>query len=311
MDSVVIDQVRLNFNPQGMLAINAAIGLMMFGVAIDLKIEDFKRILASPKAPAIGLFAQFVLLPAFTFGLTLLLKPHPSIALGMILVAACPGGNLSNLMTYLSKGNCAVSISMTAVSTAAAIVMTPLNLSIWGNLNPATAPILQQVSLSPMDVFTTVFIILGIPLILGMTLSRIFPNLADKVRKPFKIFALVFFILIVLGALAANYKIFMQVIGLVIIAVFLHNALALNLGYWTGRLFRLPEGDCRAVSIEVGIQNSALGLILVFNFFGGMGGMAILVGWWGVWHIIAGLVTAFIFTRFGASVDSVSEAPAT
>ena len=144
----------------------------------------------------------------------------------------------------------------------------------------------------------TVFIILGIPLILGMTLSRLFPNLADKVRKPFKIFALVFFILIVLGALAANFKIFLQVIGLVILAVFIHNALALNLGYWTGRLFRLKERDCRAVCIEVGIQNSALGLILVFNFFGGMGGMAILVAWWGTWHIVAGLITAFIFTRF-------------
>ena len=305
MDPAAIDQVRLNFNAQGLMAVNAAIGLMMLGVAIDLKLEDFKRILASPKAPLIGLFAQFLLLPAFTFGLTLLLKPHPSIALGMILVAACPGGNLSNLMTYLAKGNCAISISMTAVSTTAAIVMTPLNLSIWGSLNPDTARILQEVNLSPMDVFTTVFIILGIPLILGMTLSRIFPNLANRVRKPFKIFALVFFILIVLGALAANYKIFFQVIGLVVFAVFLHNALALNIGYWTGRLFRLDEGSCRAVSIEVGIQNSALGLILVFNFFDGMGGMAILVGWWGIWHIIAGLVTAFIFTRFGAPEDNV------
>ncbi len=305
MDPVAIDQVRLNFNPQGLLAINAAIGLMMLGVAIDLRLEDFKRILASPKAPAIGLFAQFLLLPAFTFGLTMLLRPHPSIALGMILVAACPGGNLSNLMTYLAKGNCAVSISMTAVSTTAAIVMTPLNLSIWGNLNPDTAPILQSVSLNPMDVFTTVFLILGIPLILGMTLSKIFPRLANRVRKPFKIFALVFFILIVIGALAANYKIFFQVIGLVIIAVFIHNALALNIGYWTARLFRLDEGSCRAVSIEVGIQNSALGLILVFNFFDGMGGMAILVGWWGVWHIFAGLITAFIFTRFGVPEDNV------
>ena len=305
MDPAAIDQVRLNFNAQGLMAVNAAIGLMMLGVAIDLKLEDFKRILAAPKAPLIGLFAQFLLLPAFTFGLTLLLKPHPSIALGMILVAACPGGNLSNLMTYLAKGNCAISISMTAVSTTAAIVMTPLNLSIWGSLNPDTARILQEVNLSPMDVFTTVFIILGIPLILGMTLSRIFPNLANRVRKPFKIFALVFFILIVLGALAANYKIFFQVIGLVVFAVFLHNALALNIGYWTGRLFRLDEGACRAVCIEVGIQNSALGLILVFNFFDGMGGMAILVGWWGIWHIIAGLVTAFIFTRFGAPEDNV------
>lgn len=309
MDPVAIDQVRLNFNPQGLLAINAAIGLMMLGVAIDLKLEDFKRIFASPKAPLIGLFAQFILLPAFTFGLTLLLRPHPSIALGMILVAACPGGNLSNLMTYLAKGNCAVSISMTAVSTTAAIVMTPLNLSIWGNLNPDTAPILQKVSLSPMDVFTTVFIILGVPLILGMTLSRLFPNLADKVRKPFKIFTLGFFLLIILGALAANYKIFFQVIGLVIFAVFIHNALALNIGYWTARLLRLEEGDCRAVCIEVGIQNSALGLILAFNFFGGMGGMAILVAWWGVWHIVAGLVTAFIFTRFKDPEGNVCQAP--
>ncbi|CAD7839731.1 MAG: bile acid transporter family protein [Olavius algarvensis Delta 4 endosymbiont] len=309
MDPVAIDQVRLNFNPQGLMIINAAIGLMMLGVAIDLKVEDFKRIIASPKAPGIGLFAQFLLLPAFTFGLTLLIRPHPSIALGMILVAACPGGNLSNLMTYLARGNCAISISMTAVSTAAAIVMTPLNLSIWGNLNPDTAPILQKVSLSPMDVFTTVFIILGIPLILGMTLSRMFPNLADRVRKPFKIFALVFFILIVLGALAANFKIFLQVIGLVVLAVLVHNALALNIGYWTARLFRLEEGACRAVSIEVGIQNSALGLILVFNFFGGMGGMAILVGWWGIWHIVAGLITAFIFTRFKDPQDHTCEAP--
>ncbi|OQY06349.1 MAG: symporter [Desulfobacteraceae bacterium 4572_123] len=298
MDPVAIDQVRLNFNPQGLLAINAAIGIMMLGVALDLKLDDFKRVVKAPKAPVIGLLAQFILLPALTFLLTLVIRPHPSIALGMILVAACPGGNLSNLMTYLAKGNCAVSISMTAISTAAAIIMTPLNLSLWGGLNPDTAEIIQKVSLSPMDVFTTVFIILGIPLILGMTLSRLFPNLADKVRKPFKIFALVFFILIVLGALAANFKIFLQVIGLVILAVFIHNALALNLGYWTGRLFRLKERDCRAVCIEVGIQNSALGLILVFNFFGGMGGMAILVAWWGTWHIVAGLITAFIFTRF-------------
>jgi len=308
MDPAAIDQVRLNFNQQGLMIINGAIGLMMLGVAIDLKVEDFKRIIVSPKAPGIGLFAQFVLLPAFTFALTLLIRPHPSIALGMILVAACPGGNLSNLMTYLARGNCAVSISMTAVSTAAAIVMTPLNLSIWGSLNPDTAPILQKVSLSPMDVFTTVFIILGIPLILGMTLSRMFPNLADRVRKPFKIFALVFFILIVLGALAANFKIFLQVIGLVVLAVFIHNALALNIGYWTARLFRLEEGACRAVSIEVGIQNSALGLILVFNFFGGMGGMAILVAWWGIWHIIAGMITAFIFTRFKDPQDHACEA---
>lgn len=297
MEPLAIDQVRLNFNPQGLMVINAAIGLMMLGVSLDLKLADFKRILVSPKAPGIGLAAQFILLPAFTFVLTLVMKPHPSMALGMILVAACPGGNLSNIMTYLAKGNCAVSISMTAISTVAAIVMTPLNLSIWGSLNPHTAEILRRVSLSPVDVFVTVFVILGIPLIIGQVLARFFPSLADRVRRPFKIFSLAFFILIICGALAANWQYFLAYVGMVMFAVFLHNALALNLGYWTGRLAGLEERDARATCIEVGIQNSALGLVLVFNFFDGLGGMAIVVAWWGVWHIIAGLTTAFIFTR--------------
>jgi BASS family bile acid:Na+ symporter len=306
MDPVTLDQVQLNFNPSGLAVINGAIGLMMLGVALDLKFEDFKRIVVSPKAPVIGLAAQFVLLPAFTFLLVMILRPFPSVALGMMLVAACPGGNLSNIMTYLSKGSTAVSISMTAVSTMAAIVMTPLNISFWGRMNPDTAPILQQVRLDPVDVFVTVFIILGIPSIIGMSLGRYMPNLAERVRKPFKIFSLVFFILIVAGALAANWQYFLAYVGIVMVAVLLHNALALNIGYWSGRLFRLPEADCRAVCVEVGIQNSALGLVLVFNFFNGLGGMAILVAWWGIWHIISGLVTAFFFSRLRPDPGAVT-----
>jgi BASS family bile acid:Na+ symporter len=306
MDPAVLDQVRLNFNPTGIAIINGAIGLMMLGVALELKIEDFKRIIASPKAPAIGLVAQFILLPAFTFLLISIIKPFPSIALGMMLVAACPGGNLSNIITYLAKGNSAVSISMTAVSTVFAIIMTPLNISLWGGLNQGTASILKQVSLNPMDVFVTVFLILGIPLTIGMTIGHFLPDLAKKVRRPFKLFSLIFFIIIVCGALAANWQNFMSYVGLVVFAVFLHNALALNIGYWSGRILKLDERDCRAVSIEVGIQNSALGLVLVFNFFDGLGGMAVLVAWWGIWHIIAGLVTAFIFTRKKLPEETVS-----
>ncbi|MFP4477362.1 MAG: bile acid:sodium symporter family protein [Desulfatibacillaceae bacterium] len=300
MDAAAIDQIQLNFNESSLFAINAAIGLMMLGVSLDLRLDDFKRILVAPKAPGIGLIAQFILLPAFTFGLTMILPGSmliPSMALGMILVAACPGGNLSNIITYLAKGNCAVSISMTAISSAAAIIMTPFNLSLWGGLNPDTAPILRQVSLSPMDVFTTIFVILGIPMAIGLTLSRFFPWLADKVRKPFKIFSLIVFIGIVVGALAANWQSFLEVVGLVALVVLIHNALALSLGYGSGRLVGLAERDTRAVSIEVGIQNSALGLVLVFNFFGGLGGMAIIVAWWGVWHIIAGLLVSAFFSR--------------
>jgi len=297
MDIALIDQVKLNFNPKMIMIINFAIGLMMFGVALDMRLKDFKKILKSPKAPAIGLIAQFILLPMFTYLLILIIKPHPSIALGMILVASCPGGNLSNVMTYLAKGNTAISVSMTAISTVVAIFMTPLNLSIWGNLYSPTRAILQKVHLSPVDIFITIFLILGVPVILGMIVSKKFPNLSKKARKPFKIFSLIFFIIIVIGALMANWKNFIEFVGIVAIAVFIHNVLALNIGYWSAHLGKLKIADKRAIAIEVGIQNSALGLALVFSFFGGLGGMAIVVAWWGIWHIIAGLTTAFIFTR--------------
>lgn len=297
MDAQVIDQIRLNFNPTGMMVLNGVIGLMMYGMALDLKAEDFLRIVKSPKAPAIGLGAQFLLLPSFTFLLTLVLDITPSMALGMILVASCPGGNLSNIITYLAGGNAAVSVSMTAVSTAAAVIMTPLNLALWGSLNPYTAPILREVHLSPLDVFTTIFVILGIPLILGMLTSRFFPSLVELIRGPFKMVAVCVFMLVVALALAANWSIFLKVIGLVVLVVALHNALALGLGWSSGRLFRLPPGDVRAVTIEVGIQNSALGLVLIFNFFAGLGGMAIVAAWWGVWHIIAGLIVALLWSR--------------
>lgn len=297
MDAAAVDAVRLNFNPSGLLALNAVIGLMMFGIALDLKPSDFTRILKAPKAPAIGLGAQFILLPAFTYLLTLVLPIAPSIALGMILVASCPGGNLSNMMTYLAGGNAAVSVSMTAVSTGAAVVMTPLNLAVWGSLNPATAPILRQVSLNPMDVFFTIVMILGIPMALGMVVGRWFPRLVDRIRKPFKIFAVCVFLAVVGGALGANWQNFLKYVGLVALVVAIHNGLALSLGYTSARLFKLAPRDVRAVAIEVGIQNSALGLILVFDFFGGMGGMAIITAWWGIWHIISGLAVASYWSR--------------
>lgn len=297
MDTGTVDQIRLHFNPSGLLALNIVIGLMMLGMSLDLKFDDFKRVLRLPKAPAVGLVAQFVLLPMFTYLLTLIVRPHPSMALGMILIGSCPGGNLSNLMTYLAKGNTALSISMTAVSTAIAVIMTPLNLAIWGSLNPDTAPILRAVSLDPLDVFETIFLILGVPLVCGLTISRLWPGLVEKVRGPFKILALCVFIAVVGIALMANWSIFLKVIGLVVFVVMLHNALALSIGYGSGRLVRLAAADTRAVTIEVGIQNSALGLILIFNFFDGLGGMAIIAAWWGIWHIIAGLAVSLFWSR--------------
>ena len=253
--------------------------------------------LVTPKPVLIGLAGQFVLLPAFTFLLVLAIKPAPSIALGMMLVAACPGGNISNFLTHYARGNTALSITMTAISTAVAIFMTPLNLSLWGGLNPDTAKILRIVALDPLDMLLAVFLLLGLPMAVGMWVGHRFPNFVDKAHKPVKIFSLAVFGLFVIGALAANWRYFLDFVGFVVFAVFLHNALALSTGYFAAKAAGLPERDRRAVSIEVGIQNSALGLILIFNFFDGLGGMAIVTAWWGIWHIISGLTVATLWSR--------------
>lgn len=292
-----IDLVRLNFNPQSLWALNFIIGLVMFGVALDLKVADFKAVLTMPKPVIIGMVGQFILLPAFTFLLVLVIRPAPSIALGMMLVAACPGGNISNFLTHYARGNTALSITMTALSTAVAIVMTPLNLSLWGGLYPETAKILKEVALDPLEMLLAVFLLLGLPMAAGMWTGDKFPRFVERAHKPVKIFSLAVFGIFVLGALAANWRYFLDYVGFVVFAVFLHNGLALTTGYFAAKFSGLPERDRRAVSIEVGIQNSALGLILIFNFFDGLGGMAIVTAWWGIWHIISGLTVSTLWSR--------------
>ena len=292
-----IDLVRLNFNPQSLIALNVILGFVMFGVALDLRVADFRAVLTSRRPVLIGLVGQFVLLPAFTYLLVLAIAPKPSIALGMMLVAACPGGNISNFLTHHARGNTALSISMTAVSTIVAIVMTPLNLSFWASLYPPTSEILRAVALDPYQMLFTVLVLLGVPMLVGMVTAHYLPRFAELARRPIRILSLLVFVGFVVGALAANWRYFLAYVGFVVFAVFLHNALALGTGYTAARLAGLPERDRRAVSIEVGIQNSALGLILIFNFFDGLGGMAIVTAWWGVWHLISGLTVATWWSR--------------
>ncbi len=301
-----VDALRLAFAPGTLVTLNVVLGLVMFGVALDLSVDDFRRVARTPLGAGIGLATQFVLLPAATWVLTMVLDVRPSIALGMILVAACPGGNISNVITHLAGGNTALSIGMTAVSTAAAVVMTPLNITFWGSLNPRTAAILRDVHLDPVSLLVTIFTILGIPLVVGMTVAARRPAFAARIRRPMKVLSLLFFAAIVLLALRANWDAFLTYVGVVMGVVALHNASALALGYGAARAVGLPGRDARAVSIEVGIQNSGLGLTLIFTFFGGLGGMALVAAWWGVWHIVAGLTLAGMW----AVLDRRAGAPA-
>ena len=299
-----LDDLRLNFNQDSLWVLNLCLALIMFGVALDLKVSDFKRLIDTPKASIVGLTSQFILLPFVTFLLVLVIEPQPSIALGMMLVAACPGGNISNFLTHLSKGNTALSVSLTAVGTVLAIVMTPFNLELWAGLYPPTALLLKEVQLDALDLFKAILLLAGLPLTVGMIFAHYMPVLAAKVSRGVKPMSILIFLAFVIIAFANNIDHFLNYIHLVLIIVFIHNAAALLTGYWAARLSGLSKEDQKTIAIETGIQNSGLGLLLIFSFFNGLGGMAIVAAWWGIWHIISGLIIATYWSRSTTSTQT-------
>ena len=292
-----IDHIQVNFNETSLLIMNIVIGFIMFGVALDLRVEDFKRTLKTPKPALIGLACQFFLLPAFTYLLVLIVQPRPSIALGLFLIAACPGGNLSNFLTHFAKGNTPLSISMSAISTVIAIIMTPLNTVLWASFYGPTKEIINSFSISAMDMFSSIFLMLGLPLVAGMFIRSRMPRFATRFNQLMMKLSIVIFIAFVVVMVANNFNVFIEHVGAVVIIVILQNATALSIGYFASRLFKVSERDRRAISIEVGIQNSGLGLVLIFTFFGGLGGMALVAAFWGIWHIVSGLTVATFWSR--------------
>ena len=304
----VLDHVRLNFSPAGLLALNITIAFIMFGVALDIKLKQFKDLMMNPKSVIVCAISQFVLLPAVTFLFIMLLNPTPTVALGMILIAACPGGNISNFMSSLAKGNVALSVSLTAISTVAATFMTPLNFALWGKLfvkhytNSTAGNYLVPIEIDLWQMVQTVVILLGIPVVLGLLTSQFMPKLTEKIKKPIRQLSIIIFIAFVIILLSANFDHFVRFIHLVFIIVLIHNGLALATGYYTATLFKLPNIDRRTVTIETGIQNSGLALVLMFNpkIFPPeleLGGMTIIAAWWGVWHIISGLTFSTIWAK--------------
>lgn len=292
MTNTSIDTLQINFNAETLWVLNFALAFVMFGIALEISVADFRRLLKDPKPILVGAFSQFLILPAITFLLVLTMKPIPSMALGMFMVAACPGGNISNFITHLAKGNTALSVSLTAIATLLAIVMTPLNLQLWGSLYEPTAAIITEVAISPWDMIKLVSLLLGIPLILGMWVNHLRPSLAGQLAKGLKIVSLLFFIALIFIALYNNRDIFMEYVAYVFWLVVTHNLVAFTTGFSLAKAFGLSQGNLRSITIETGIQNSGLGLLLIFTFFDGLGGMALLAAFWGIWHLVSGLLLA-------------------
>ncbi|MDP3896388.1 MAG: bile acid:sodium symporter family protein [Mesorhizobium sp.] len=290
-----LDEVALNFNPASLAILNAILAVVMFGVALDLTIVDFTRLLHAKRAFFVGFLAQFIYMPAATYLLILILQPQPSIALGMILVAACPGGNISNFVAARANGNVALSVSLSAMTTLIAIVMTPVNITFYGRLYEPAAGLLRDIAVDPWQMAMAVAVMLAVPLALGMLVRARAPALAARLRRPMQIVSLAVFALFIAAALAANWHYFVSYVGAVFFVVLLHNAVGLAGGYGLAWAARLDEPDRRSIAIEAGMQNTGFGLVLIFNFFNGLGGMAIIAAWWGVWHLVSGIAVAAWF----------------
>jgi len=312
-----LDHIRLNFSPESLHMLNIALAFIMFGVALEIKLEHFKKLFADPKSAIIGFISQFVALPLITFLLTILLRDYltPSMALGMILVAACPGGNISNFISSLAKGNVALSVSLTAIATIGAVFFTPLNFALWGNWfisfyeHKEAAALVRPLEIDVFQMFQTVFIILGLPLVVGIFVNTKFPSFTLKIVRHIKRFSIIIFIVIVALALKNNFEFFLQAIEYIFLIVLVHNTIAFVTGYYLAKVFKRHLIDQKTISIETGIQNSGLALVLIFNpkIFPPemeLGGMAIIAAWWGIWHILAGLFIAGYWTNFSFGLRS-------
>ncbi|MFT7442348.1 MAG: BASS family bile acid:Na+ symporter [Maribacter sp.] len=296
-NKINIDDIKINFDTEGLWVLNIAIAIIMFGVALGITIDDFKLLLKNPKTLFVGVLSQFILLPAFTFIAILIIEPHPSFALGMMMIAACPGGNVSNFFSKMAGGNAALSVSLTAFATLICIFMTPLNLQFWGSLYEPTNEILKTVSLNPFDLFKLVSLILGIPLIAGMLIKHYHTEMAIKIEKLLKPISMTVFIVLIFVAFSQNLTVFVNHIHNVLFLVIFHNVFAFILGYFTAKSFGLNTQDCKTISMETGIQNGGLGLLLIFGFFDGLGGMALLAAFWGIWDVFSGMALATFWGR--------------
>lgn len=295
--NINIDEIRINFDTEALWILNIAIGIIMFGVALGITTEDFKRLFRNPKILLVGVFSQFILLPALTFLAIIIIEPYPSFALGMMMIAACPGGNVSNFYSKMAKGNAALSVSLTAFATLVCLFMTPFNLQFWGSLYEPTNAILKTVELDPFALFKLVLLILGLPLAAGMIVNHKFPTTAKKVERILKPFSMIVFIALIIGAFYENVDIFLDYIHLVAALVIFHNIGAFIIGFYTAKTFGLERKDVKTISMETGIQNGGLGLLLIFGFFEGLGGMALLAAFWGIWDVFSGMALGSYWGR--------------
>ncbi len=307
-----LDTLTISFNKTGNWLLMLFMAVVMYGVALGLKPQFFRGVFNRPGSMFIGLFCQWIVLPLVTFLLCVLFRDYvpPMVAMGLLLVSACPGGAVSNFMTSYGKGNAELSVLMSTITTLAAPIFTPINYAIWGGLytkylDQSAADVLRTLQVPPVQIALTVILIIGIPVVLGLLTVKFAPNASARLKEIMRYLSIVVFLCVVGIMMSQNFMLFKEYIGYIFIIVLIHNLVGFGIGYTASTIGKTPVKDRRAVTLETGIQNSGLGLLLLFNtgIFPpeiAKGGMVFVTAWWGVWHIISGLLlaTAFRFSAF-------------
>lgn len=293
---MLANELTLDFSPDSLMALNICLAFIMFSVALNLRWENLKYVIRSRYSVLAGILSQYVFLPALTALLILLISPSRDLAAGMILLAACPGGNVSNFFALVGRGNVELSVSLTTVSSFASAFTTPLLFVLWAPMIPGdgtdTAIVLPFV-----PTLLTITWVVILPAIAGMVIAHHRSALAHRINGPLQKISMLVLVGFIAFALAGNYTNFMNHIAEIFALVAGFHFLAALGGFWIPRLMKRPLPDCITISLETSIQNTALGLLITFNFFDGNGTMAFILAWWGVWHLLGGFAMARIFRR--------------
>lgn len=295
MDAELLDSVTLDLGGGSEIALALILSLMMFAVALGLRTEHFKFFKDNPKVYFAGVLAQIIGLPALTVLICYAVNPPASVALGMILIACCPGGNVSNLLALFGRANTALSVSLTATSSLAAAFITPISIIFWSKLYAPTRELLTAIELDTVAFLTNTLMILALPLLLGMLIAHFAPKLSMKLQKPLSLIAGLGLLAIIIGACLQYLPIFGKLGAGIFALVIAHNGLAFLMGYASGLLSSADKPSRRALTFEVGIQNSGLGIVILLTQLGGLGGAGVVAGLWGTWHVIAGLLLVGLF----------------
>lgn len=271
--------------------VNTLLGIVMFGMGLTLKAEDFKIVFTRPKDVIIGCLAQFTLMPALAFLLTKAFQLPTELAIGVILVGTCPGGTSSNVMTYLAKGDVALSVGMTGVSTLLAPILTPALTLLFAG---------QKVDVNVVSMFISIVKVVIIPIVLGVICTKLFSKITQELTKVLPLISVVSIVMIVAAVVSANSQRILTSGLLIVMVVICHNLCGYATGYLVGKALKLSTPKCNTIAIEVGMQNSGLATSLAATHFATMPLATIPGAVFSVWHNISGSIVANIMA---AQVD--------